>query len=331
VDGQQRVGPLTELPQVLRELGADPGRLIAQTGIEPDLLRNPENVLSLVAVGRLMQICVEATGCQHLGLLVGQRSACSSLGLVGRLMQNAPTLGEAMLDLCANQHRYIHGAVTYFVMQDRSAFWGYAIHLPGVQGLEQISDCATAIGFNMVRELAGVSPSEVLISRGAPIVDTAPYHRFFGSVPQFNAEQHALVFPERLLAAPVPRADAKLRAILEKSVADYWAIRQPRIADHVTRILRARVIFPDVSLEDVASSLRLQPRTLNRRLEAEGTSFRRLLNEVRFEVACQLLAGTRIQVTNVALALGYADLSGFTHAFQRWSGKTPSEWREWPG
>jgi len=92
-------------------------------------------------------------------------------------------------------------------------------------------------------------------------------------------------------------------------------------------MLRASVLFPDMSLEALATELSMQPRTLNRRLQAEGKTFRELVNEARFEVARQLLAGTRMEVTNIALALGYADPSGFTHAFQRWSGVAPSEWR----
>ena len=136
-----------------------------------------------------------------------------------------------------------------------------------------------------------------------------------------------MAFPASLLSHPVRGADPELRRILEKSVAAYWAVEQPTVTHTVTRMLRARVIFPDISLEAVASEMSMQPRTLNRRLQAEGKSFRQLVNEARFEVARQLLAGTRMDVTNVALALGYADPSGFTHAFQRWSGAAPSEWR----
>jgi AraC-like DNA-binding protein len=95
----------------------------------------------------------------------------------------------------------------------------------------------------------------------------------------------------------------------------------------VSRALRARVIFPETSLEEIASEFSMQPRTLNRRLKAEGTTFRELINEARFEVARQLLRGTRMRIADVALTLGYANASGFSHAFQRWSGATPSEWR----
>jgi AraC-like DNA-binding protein len=326
MEGQQRIGVLVELPQILREMDQDPTTVIAGCGINPDLLRNPENSLSFIEFDRLIEACVAATSCEHFGLLVGQRSTTSNLGLVGRLMRTAPTLKDAILDLCTNQRRYVRGAVTYLVIQNDIAFWGYAIHHPGMKAIEQIGDGAMAVAFNMMRELVGAVPDEILTSRRAPI-NTAPYCRFFGSMPRFDAEQYALAFPTSLLNRPVRGADRDLRQMLEKSVAAYWAVQQPSMTHTVARMLRARVIFPDISLEAVASELAMLPRTLNRRLQAEGRSFRELINEARFEVARQLLAGTRMDITNIALALGYADPSSFTHAFQRWSGVAPSEWR----
>lgn len=326
LQGQHRVGALVELPQVLRDLGQDSGRVIASAGIDPAVLRNPENSLSFIELGSLLQACVDATGCPHFGLLVGQRSATSCLGLIGRLMRNAPTLGEAILDLCRNQIRYIRGAVAYLMVRDEIAYWGYAAYIPGIQALEQIADGAMVIGLNMMRELGGVSPDDVLLARPDPR-DVGPYRRCFGITPQFRAEQNALVFPARLLARAVQGADRDLRLILEKSVADYWAVRRPTVADQVVRVLRARVIFADATLEIVAKDLRMQSRTLNRRLQVEGTSFRDLLNQAQFDVARTLLAGTGMAVTDLALALGYADTSAFTHAFRRWAGAAPSEWR----
>ena len=72
----------------------------------------------------------------------------------------------------------------------------------------------------------------------------------------------------------------------------------------------------------------MQPRTLNRRLQIEDTSFRELLNRPRYDVALTRLAGTGIGITDLALVLGYADTSAFAHAFRRWAGTTPSQWRE---
>ena len=327
MEDRHRVGALVELPQVLRDLGHDAGRMIASAGIDPSVLRNPENSISFVDLGRLLQTCIDATGCSHIGLLVGQRSGASNLGLVGRLMRNAPTMGDAILDLCRNQIRYIRGAVTYLMVRDETAYWGYTAYLPGIQAVEQINDGALAIGVNMMRELAGVSPDVVLMARATPR-DVAAYRRCFGVAPQFRAEQHALAFPAKLLAQPVRSADPGLRRILEKAVAEYWATQMPGTAEQVIRTLRARLFSANLTLAVVAKDLLMPQRTLNRRLQAEGTNFRDLLNRARFDVAQTLLAGTGMAVTDLALALGYAETSTFTHAFRRWAGAAPSQWRE---
>ena len=105
----------------------------------------------------------------------------------------------------------------------------------------------------------------------------------------------------------------------------------PNVADQVVRTLRPRVLFGEVTLAAAARRLAMHPRALNRRLQAEGTTFRKLLNEARFEVAVQLLQGTRIGVTEIAAALSYADASAFTHAFRRMAGTSPLEWRSGGG
>jgi AraC-like DNA-binding protein len=125
----------------------------------------------------------------------------------------------------------------------------------------------------------------------------------------------------------VSGADSHRREILEEAVAKYWAVALPSVADQVVQLLRPRILSNDFSLETVARRLTIHPRALNRRLQSEGTSFRRLLNEVRYEVAGQLLVGTRMDVTQIAGSLGYADTSGFTHAFSRMAGAPPHTWR----
>jgi AraC-like DNA-binding protein len=269
---------------------------------------------------------VAATGCQYFGLLVGQRSATSCLGLVGRLMRNAPTLGDAILDLYKNQERYTPGAVAYLMVRDETAYWGYTAYIPRSPVVEQINDGALAIGVNVMRELVHASPDGVLKSRPVP-EDVGAYRRCFGVTPRFLAEQYALVFPVSILERPVRGADRELRRILVKPVAEVWAVRRPSVTDSVIRILRARVLFADATLKGVAQDLSMHPQTLNRQLQAEGASFRDLRNQARFDVARELLAGTLIPVTDLALVLGYTEISAFTHAFRRWAGAAPSQWR----
>lgn len=324
--GRQRLGVITELPAVLREMGVDPTAVCERVGIDPAVLRNPENALNLAELQALTEAAEAAAACPWLGLAVGARGGTRSLGLVGRLMASAPTLGQAITDLCVYQELFIRGSVTYLRVVGDTAMWGHAVFESLGFDLPVLSDGSLAIAVAILRELAGVEPEEVRIPRRAP-ADVAPYRRFLGADARFNADECAVVFPSRLLARRPKDADPAARAMLNRAVAE--AMSADRDLTHrVRRALGSGVAGVSNSLEGIADQLGMHPRTLNRRLQAEGVSFRMLLNEERFRFARQLLDGTTLPVVQIALALGYSDQSAFTHAFRQWSGMAPGRWRE---
>jgi AraC-like DNA-binding protein len=98
-------------------------------------------------------------------------------------------------------------------------------------------------------------------------------------------------------------------------------------SDTLRRLLRTELLRGQCSVSDVAGLCRLHRRTLSRRLKAEGTAFRQLADEMRFEIAGQLLSNPRITFSQIATTLGYSEASAFTRAFRRWSGQTPTAWR----
>jgi AraC-like DNA-binding protein len=219
------------------------------------------------------------------------------------------------------------GAVVYLLVRGNTAFWGYAVYQPDAPAIDQVCDVSMAAAFNMVRELSEGRPDEVLLGHAAP-VEVGPYRRYYGMTPRFDAEQYALVIPTSSLKIPVPGADPQLRRRLEQTVASYWATREPTVAERVVRLIRPRLMSDEATLEEVAEGLSMHPRTLNRRLSEEGVSFRQLTNDTRFEISRQMLQTTRVSITEIGLALGYADASAFTHAFRRLAGMTPTEWRK---
>jgi AraC-like DNA-binding protein len=241
-------------------------------------------------------------------------------------MRTAPTLGDAILDLCTNQHRYIRGAVAYLIVQEDVALWGYALHGPLPDGAFHMCDGAVGIACAMLKEIVGRQPEQVLLARRPP-KDDGPFRRIHEAPVRFHAEQHAVVIRRAWLSLPQPTADPALRRLLQQQVRAYWAREQPEIAERVRRLLAGRVLSHQASAAAVAQDLEMTQRTLNRRLEAHGTTFRDLLGDVRYDAACQLLATTRMPLTDIAMALGYATPSAFSRAFSGWSGISPSAWR----
>lgn len=97
--------------------------------------------------------------------------------------------------------------------------------------------------------------------------------------------------------------------------------------EDLRRVLRTELLRDTCSASTVARLFSMHRRTLNRYLRTEGLAFRQVASEIRFEIACELLQGTDMALSQVAAVLRYSELSAFTRAFRRWSGQTPSAWR----
>ncbi|MEE1609790.1 helix-turn-helix domain-containing protein [Microvirga sp. CF3016] len=99
------------------------------------------------------------------------------------------------------------------------------------------------------------------------------------------------------------------------------------LTEDLRRVLRTELLRDSCSAAMIAQLFSMHRRTMSRHLRMEGLAFRQVANEVRFEIACELLENTDMALSQVAAALKYSELSAFTRAFRRWSGQTPSAWR----
>jgi len=113
-----------------------------------------------------------------------------------------------------------------------------------------------------------------------------------------------------------------------RNVGNPQAIRGSRtlIAD-VRKVLRTELLRDTCTVTHIARLFSMHRRTMSRHLHTRGLSFRQVANEVRFEIACELLANTDMALGQIAATLKYSEPSAFTRAFRRWCGQSPSEWR----
>ncbi len=297
-------------------------------GGNPSLFGDPDNTIPFATAARAIADSAARTGCEHLGLLVGQRNGAANLGLVGFLMLNAADVGSGLRSLIRHLHLHDRGGVPTFSLQQGSVLLGYAVYERGILGSDQVADLAIATGFNMMRRLCGPDwrPVEILLAHRRPD-DIRPFRRFFGAPVRFDADQNALAFSADWLNQPIPGADPELRRLLQKQVDELETRDFGDFPHQVRRVLRTAVLAHRAGADQVASLFSMHSRTLNRRLQAFGTSFQKLADEARYEIARQMLGKSEIALSEIAAALDYADASAFTRAFRRWSGTTPAEWR----
>lgn len=326
--GYIHLGVAKEVAPTLQDFGIDPDSIIREAGLDPSLFDNGANVIPHAALGRLLTLCVACTKCPHFGLLVGRRATILSLGLVGRLMQQSETVGEAMRALVSNLSIQNRGSVPSLTISGDTALFTFSVYQPEAESADQIADGSLAVAVNALRALCGPdwNPIEVLLPRAAPM-DQAPYRRHFRAPVRFNQESAIVVFPARDLEIRIAGADPVMRALLDERIQQMKGSQGSEFSDDIRRLLRMRLTSNHCSAEDIAELLDMHRRTLSRRLKGSGMGYRAIANEIRFEIARQLLTDTQVPLGQIAAALGYSEASAFTRAFRRWSGQTPTNWR----
>jgi len=324
-----RASPLMHLPGLLRELGFDPEALFAELGFDQGRLRHPESTIPYRESSELLARCIERTGRPDLMLLVAGRCDFSVLGIIGLLARHSPDVGTAWRTVIESMHVHDRGAVVTLEVSGSVAMLSYSIYERNVAGSDQIHLLAMGIAQRIMQGLCGEAwhPTEVHLPMRRPR-DVAPFKRYFDAPQRFNAEQAALVFPADLLRRPVPGADPTVRRTAA-ALVDAIERECPRdTGPAVRRVLRAMLVAGHASEDGVAAAFAMHRRTLNRRLRFEGTTFRHLLAETRFDVARQLLRDTDTAIDEIAGGLGYSGSTAFGRAFKRWSGLAPQAWRE---
>lgn len=317
-----------EVPAVLRSLGADPVKVFADARVDLDLFDDPDQLISFAARGRLLGQCVAATGCRHFGLLAGQRNRLHHLGLVGLLVKYSPDVGSALRSLIRHFHLRAHGAAITLAQDGDVAALGFEPYERQSEALEQLVEGALAFQFNILRELCGPdwAPSEVRFAHAEPQY-TAPLRRAFRCPLSFDAGRNALLFDASWLAHRMPTDDPPLRKLLQGQIDALEVAHGDDLPAQVRSVLRSALLTQHAQADEVAALFSMHSRTLARRLEAHGTRFQALVDEVRFEIARQMLEQSAMDVREIAELLGYADASALTRAFRRWSGDTPARWR----
>jgi AraC-like DNA-binding protein len=326
--GIVRVAALLGVSPLLRERGVEPGDVLVSIGLAPGTLDEGNNCIPYTKAGELLQRCVEITGCLHFGLLVGQLANVSSLGMLGELMWRSPSVEAALHSLILHMHLQTRGGMPTYSLDGGNATLGYAIYQRDMPGAAQVYDLVMAYGCNVMQGLCGPRwlPGEVRFSHASP-KDIRPYRQFFRSALRFDADRTALVFSKAWLDHPPPGSDAKLHRSLQHQIATQERLSPDDNAERIRRALRTMALSGRASETLIAKLLSTPTRTLRRLLAAQGTNFRELLEEVRYEISRQLLADTDMTTAQIAEALDYADASAFTRAFRRWTDSPPAAWR----
>lgn len=324
-----RVGPLINIARVLRSLDCEPGPVFKHAGFSPEEFRDPNHRFPYLKGSRLLAHCVETTGCEHFGLLLGQQADPSLLGIAGFQTHVAPDVKHAMQALVDNFDLHDEGGVITFNVGSKYSTAGYSIQRPGVSAVEQIGDLSLSILYKILRALCGEQwvAASVMFERREP-ENLSPYRHYYQTALHFNSTENLITFPSHCLNQKPPAADRLLFNHLQEEADVLHGLPHHEIMEELPVALNRGLLINKFAAQDIADRFGIHERTLHRRLRSAGTSFRRELDRARSLVGQQLLENTSLPVYDIAMALGYSDSSGFIRAFQRWTGVSPSAWRK---
>lgn len=318
------------MTQLAEERGMPTAVCLSGTGISPAAVIDPDSEVTarqeLTVVRNLLArfgsepgLGIEAGSRYHISLygpwglaLLASQTLRDAVGVALRYVGLAFAFGQIDFEESGGEARLIFD--DHEVPEDVRAFLAERV----VTGIQMIG-----------RELypTGVPFHRIAFRHQAPS-DTSRHRAVFGVEPNFGAPANVAVFDSSYLDVPLPQANEWARSTCEQLCRDLLARRQARtgVAGSVRDLLvRNPGEVPDQAA--VAMELFMSPRTLSRRLNEEGTSFRALLDEVRQLLSEELLDHTDMTTEQVAARLGYAEAASFIRAFRRWKGCPPQEYR----
>ncbi|MFT5210628.1 MAG: AraC-like DNA-binding protein [Flavobacterium sp.] len=305
---------------------------LQEAGISSEVFASPDVQIPLARHCKLLELAAQKTDNRNLGLHIGSKVHAREMGVLGYAIINSPTVAVALNNFVRYLHVYARGCDMDLNVSGSKCTFSYTYSLtdPTVVERVQEAECTMAMVKHVIETLSNSTwvLDEVNFEHPKP-EETSELKRFFKAPMFFNTESNNFIFDSKYLATPIIKAEPRLYDLLEEHLSQ--AIESIAENDDLVSIVSNRIVSSLSSgvpnIEEVASSLFMTKRTLQRRLSAEGYLYNEMADEIRKKLAFQYVENSVLPLTEIAFLLGYAHVSAFSRAFRRWAGKTPIAYR----
>ncbi len=315
--------------EVVEECGGDPDRLLRQAGLER---HNPDACeVGYPELARLLELSARALDRADFGMLLALRQCGRGIeGALGHAMRHARCFDE-MLGL-AVKHSYAHSLASntwlHRPASGRSVLFGHDIVREGTGATRQLMEQILLIGHLIaIRLTGGAVRSHRILLRHARLSAPQVYRRYFGCEVRFDQRVYATVYRAEDMARPIISAD--ISALREEVAAIEQRFAQKQLP--LSRKVRGAILHGlddgHCTVERVAGQLGFHIRSLHRHLANEGTSFRRIRDEVRRDLAGYYLRETDLDVKSVSERLGFSEQSALARRARTWFDGSPTDLR----
>jgi len=322
------------LDAYLRARGADAREALRRAALEPKDLTDPDRRVPLIRYLELLEICADLLGDPQFGLKFGAQYEPRHAGVVGNVALASQTIGEAFEMVGRYMPTMVDGTVHGLEVSDGLAFVYWYYIDPLMMSYRQKADWAIAFACNLVRKGLGEprwTPREVLLPQLADETPSARRTRaeVMGDNIRGGHPWAGIRIDAALLTRPMETADAMIESLM-RHYGDLRLAALPEQRDEIEQLRReiARVLVKGESgIEHLAKVMGMSVRTLQRRLKDAGLNYSDVQEDVRKTLALNLLENETLALAEIAFSLGYSEVSAFNHAFRRWLGQSPGDYR----
>lgn len=304
--------------------------LLQRANLTVEQAKNPSLRIPVSDQIRFLDLVAEKLGDEFLGIRIGQMVDLRELGLLYYVMASSHTVGEALQRGSRYSAIQNEGVRIGFRAGKQVSitfdYFGVSRRLDRHQ-----IECFITILVRMCRQLSGLAlvPSRVRLMhhRSRMPADFAP---LFGTHVAFTCDADEVIYSASIARTPCVNADPYLNALLVKYCDEAIAQRRKGTATWQMKVENAIVpLLPhgQARIGTIAAELGVSRRTLGRRLGAEGLTFRKVLDNLRFDLTKRYLREDDLPISEIAWLLGYRETSALSHAFKRWTGRTPRRGR----
>lgn len=315
--------------RAIEDSGLDSQQIFKLAGLDPASLHDPDARYSYSGMTRLWQLATEHTGDPCIGLKAASHWHPTSMHALGYAWMASGTLKDALQRLV----RYLHllsTAVELVLEEDdevvRLVFPLTKISVPA----EQAMDAALAVIVGMCRTSYGnkFRPLEISMRRAEPTC-AEEFSAYFCAPVNYSASVDAITFYRQQLEEKLPTANAELARINDQIVMDYLAdLDSNNISFQVKSKIIELLPSGNINEECIAQSMNKSLRSLQRKLTEQGVSYKSLLESTREELGKQYISSSKYSISEVAYLLGFSEPGNFSRAFKRWTGQSPSYFRQ---
>lgn len=314
----------------LEQEGVDPAPLFSECDLPLPTTTDPMVRLSNSEISRIFAASVRATGDPCFGLKVAEAFHPGNMHALGYAMLASTTLRD-YCERLRNYYRIVSRNALIDIEESGAAFSMLA-RVSAADICWETHDAFTALMVRFMRFIYGprLNPLRVELMRPDPGREyRLRYDGFFRCPIRYDSSMIVIALEPALVDHPLPGASKELAQMHDQTVMQY--LQQLDRSDIVNRV---RAVIVDelsscvLNKQRVAERLHMSARSLQARLAERETSFQQIMDATRRELALGYLERSTITVTEAAYLLGFSDISNFTRAFRRWTGSSPTEFRQ---